>query len=299
MRDDQLNSFLVVAEEGSFSRAEQKLYITKQAMRKQIEALEKEIGVPLLVRSPQGVQLTEAGAVFYAGAKQLLEQMQRLRVQTREAAGRRHTLRISVPSHPQMMLEKPLALFSARWPEEQVEILPEGWVLERLRQGELDLAECARVLYEPDMKEAGLFYRPVVQLPHICLMLPSHPLAKRKSLTAADLEGYTVTVDSLHRRKELLEYLKGVSVNVQEAGPMTRGTLMEQIMNTSLSHGIYYITAYFAQELRGIAAVPLEMPPKEIGLICRDIPSPALQRFLECVEECRPELQRQVEHSFV
>ena len=73
MNDKQLETFLVLAECGSFSSAEEQLFCSKQALTKRIAALENELGFALFLRSHTGIQLTEAGKDFYQGAKKILE----------------------------------------------------------------------------------------------------------------------------------------------------------------------------------------------------------------------------------
>ena len=64
MNDKQLRSMIVIAQCGSFSRAEEQLFISKQALKKQMDALEAELRVTLFIRTPKGIQLTPAGQAF-------------------------------------------------------------------------------------------------------------------------------------------------------------------------------------------------------------------------------------------
>ena len=67
MNDEQIKIFLAVAKAGSFSKAEENMHISKQAMLKQINALESELGARLLARSRLGISLTPSGQVFQKG----------------------------------------------------------------------------------------------------------------------------------------------------------------------------------------------------------------------------------------
>ena len=58
----QLQYFTAIVREGSFSRAARRLHVGQPALSKQIRALERELGVDLLVRLPAGVRPTLAGA---------------------------------------------------------------------------------------------------------------------------------------------------------------------------------------------------------------------------------------------
>lgn len=53
--------FLATAREGSIARAAKREHIAPSALSRRIADLELAIGLPLLVRSPSGVELTEAG----------------------------------------------------------------------------------------------------------------------------------------------------------------------------------------------------------------------------------------------
>ena len=64
MDHKQLRFFRKICEEKSINRAAQKLFISQQALSKSIAKLEKEVGVPLLVRTPEGVRLTVAGQLL-------------------------------------------------------------------------------------------------------------------------------------------------------------------------------------------------------------------------------------------
>ena len=57
----QLRTFVAVAEEGNLTKAAERIYASQPAVSGHIKALEEELGLPLFVRTPRGMQLTEAG----------------------------------------------------------------------------------------------------------------------------------------------------------------------------------------------------------------------------------------------
>ena len=68
----QLETFLAVAREGSFSRAAKKLFRTQPAVSQAVRKLEQEIGEALFDRSSREGLLTDAGVVLQRYAEQLL-----------------------------------------------------------------------------------------------------------------------------------------------------------------------------------------------------------------------------------
>ena len=65
----QLDYFLAVADEGSFTRAAERLLVAQPSLSQQIKSLEQELGGPLLERLPKGVRLTAAGKAFITEAR--------------------------------------------------------------------------------------------------------------------------------------------------------------------------------------------------------------------------------------
>ena len=72
MYNSQLDTFIQVAESGSFSRAGQALFVTPTAVIKQMNLLESRLGVTLFNRSHQGLTLTAAGESLLADARYIV-----------------------------------------------------------------------------------------------------------------------------------------------------------------------------------------------------------------------------------
>ncbi|GHN17884.1 hypothetical protein ME796_06500 [Lactobacillus delbrueckii] len=72
MYNSELDTFLAVAEAGSFSKAAKKLYISTPAVVQQMNLLEKRLNVQLFVRNTHGVTLTPAGIKFIQWSRQII-----------------------------------------------------------------------------------------------------------------------------------------------------------------------------------------------------------------------------------
>jgi DNA-binding transcriptional LysR family regulator len=74
-RFDALKAFILVAEEGGFSRAAAELGVSKSAASRQISSLEQELGVALFSRTTRRVELTEAGQAYLVRVKPILAEL--------------------------------------------------------------------------------------------------------------------------------------------------------------------------------------------------------------------------------
>jgi LysR family transcriptional regulator, hypochlorite-specific transcription factor HypT len=83
-----LEDFLALAEHRNFSRAAEARHVTQPAFSRRIQALEQWVGTALVLRTPQGVQLSAAGAAFLPGAADLAREWHQLRRAALRAAGR-------------------------------------------------------------------------------------------------------------------------------------------------------------------------------------------------------------------
>src|SRR4051794_31710966 len=93
-----LRYFAVVAEELHMGNAAARLFISQPALSQQIRVLEDQVGVPLFVRHPRGMRLTEAGEVLLAEARELLGRSEQLERTVEELrTGRTTGLRIALP----------------------------------------------------------------------------------------------------------------------------------------------------------------------------------------------------------
>lgn len=92
----QLQYFVTVAEQSSFSRAAELLFVTQPLISQQISALEQQLGVELFIRKHHNLQLSAAGTAFYPDAKAILSQSNSLiqTVQNAEGTAKLEKLKI-------------------------------------------------------------------------------------------------------------------------------------------------------------------------------------------------------------
>jgi DNA-binding transcriptional LysR family regulator len=186
MEMTQLEFFLKVTEEGSFSRAADSVGRTQPAVSIAIRRLEEEIGVPLFDRSQKTPTLTEAGELLHDYAQRILA----LRDQARETLSELRLLergRVRVGANESTslyLLPQIILAYKASHPNVKVEIYRH--VSERLPREVLERnVDFAVLALKPADRDLESF--PVLKDELALILNPEHPLAGRESVTVEEL----------------------------------------------------------------------------------------------------------------
>lgn len=297
----QLRQFVVLAEEGSFSIAAQRLHMSQPPLSVAIRKLEEEIGLPLFIRGSRGVRLTAAGDATLSMARRCLDAASQIKSSAQHAeAGDTGQLRIGFSGSVTVrLLPRLVQAFGQRYPAVQLD-LSEGTNLElltRVASGELDVG----FVRLPTSRPSELRFKKVEE-DRLCLAMPKgHALSRKPVIMLAMLEGLPFIdyvpspVGGLHA---------AVNVVLQRAGVAPRITQMAVQVQTVLG--------LVASGL-GVALVPTANTPyqRSSGAVFRpifDLPddarigialayhsrseNPALGRFLD-LTEIHPSAQQQ------
>jgi len=182
----KLRNFVVVAEELNMSRAATRLFVTQQALSKQLRDLEGDLGVRLLERTTRSMTLTPAGTAFLASVRESLSALDAGVAAARSASqGLLGTVRLGFVIGGALELTAPiLAEFSARYPDIQLELRESGFADSSAGLGDRssDVAFVRLPVTAPELETVSLFVEPLV----VALPL-RHRLAGRPSLTVADV----------------------------------------------------------------------------------------------------------------
>ncbi len=129
--------FLAIVREGSLRAAARALGLGAPAVSHQLKALERRIGVDLLVRTTRSIELTEAGRTLLDGAgpafAAIQEAIEGTRAVGRSASG---TLRLTLPRSAYKMLIAPILHdFQARYPEVSLELSINEGLVDIVKEG--------------------------------------------------------------------------------------------------------------------------------------------------------------------
>ncbi|MQY19092.1 LysR substrate-binding domain-containing protein [Nocardia macrotermitis] len=190
---EQVRGFVIVAEEGNFRRAAERLQMTQPPLSRQIQKLERDIGVLLLDRTQRQVELTPAGAVFLAEARRLLALAEAAPSTARlVAAGRTGTVRIGFTATAGFgFLGRFLNQISRSLPEIELVLAEQVSAVQfdELSSGKLDLA-----FARPPFDRAEFDARQVHREPLVLAVPEGHRLDAPTPMPLHELEGERLLV---------------------------------------------------------------------------------------------------------
>ncbi len=229
----QIEYFIEIVKNGSFTKAAEKLFVTHQALSLQMQALEKELGMPLFDRSNRRkLVLEESGEILYRTWAPLLEAH---KAAIREAKdhyeGQKKILRVGIHNTPRIR-DVSVSVISELIKKNN--LVPEFIVgepealLQKLEAGELDL--CSVISYALYGKEY-LLQKDIGDKRAVPVIVVSkeNPLSKKKKITLRDIKdeqiitfdenyarGATARISQMMQRASIEDFKLKVLKNIQE-----------------------------------------------------------------------------------
>lgn len=281
----QLRYFVAVAEERHFGRAARRLRIAAPSLSQQIQALERDLHVTLLERSPRSVVLTPAGEVLLEHAHVLLARAERARNEVRCAVGGHRHLTLRVVSAVEHVLDGPLRHLSgtASGLEVTTATSTDSEAIRAVREEHIDAA-IVWVRSTQDQDLAGTILRQV----SVHLALPAgHRLAAAEAVRVADLATETIVMFPRDLFLGIWDHIIGHLLPAGLSRPdqvLTQPDLINApeaiLRSVAAGHGMAPVAPAMAEHVPvpGIVVRPLAPPLlAPVELIWRQPAHPALQ----------------------
>ena len=176
-----LRYFSAVVREGHFGRAARSLGIAQPPLSRQIQKLERELGVALLHRTQKKFEVTQAGILLYERARRLLDGADLAEADVRRlGTGQTGRLVIGfVHSNAFTILPGVVARFRAAYPDVEID-LREMWhsnLVAGLETGSIDVG-----LLRPPVSSSALQVVTLIREPFLALVPAAHRLAQRRTM---------------------------------------------------------------------------------------------------------------------
>lgn len=210
----QLTYFQMVARELHFKKAAQKLFIVQPALSRQVQSLEKELGVLLLERDQRNVSLTPAGIYLRDATAPILASLEDIAHKVRLVAdGLEGELKIGYTgSCVNTVLPRILPQLNEHYPRIQTYLseMTSALQLEALRNRQLDIGFLRNPPADPQLDSLLVWREPFY------LVLPaSHPLTARRFKGLAQVAGERFILPPRHDGELYHEHILGIC---EEAG---------------------------------------------------------------------------------
>lgn len=288
-----LKYFIAVAEELNIGRAALRLHISQPPLTRQIQQLEEELGIQLLIRTPRGVELTQAGEMFLEEARNIRSLVEQAIERTKRAGqGKLGRLDIGIFGTGILnAIPKLLQLFRDDYPDVRVVLhtMTKNEQIEALRQKRITVGFNRIISPLPDITCELIMREPLYLAVH-----SSHPLSKQNSVSVKELSKHPLVLFPTGPRPNFVDRV------LEICGKMGFTPEISQIVGDAVT-GVALVAGGF-----GISVVPESVitlkPPGivylpfddwltgKIDLSCiyrKDDESPILRAFLIAVHKFR------------
>ena len=186
-----LRCFTEVAECGSFSKAAEKLYVAQPAISKRIASMEKEIGLPLFIRSSRKISLTPAGEICLKESRRTLKLFDEIIPKIKKTV----TLPVTRIAYPTFfdyaMISHVVEKASQQFPQAEIDLVQRASISELhqgLSDGSIDIIIGPRSLVKdiPNIDIIHLSNEPV-----FAALPKDNPFSDRSSIHLSELSDFT------------------------------------------------------------------------------------------------------------
>src|SRR6266496_6805787 len=184
---DQLRTFIAAVDEGSFSAAGRRLHRAQSVVSQTLANLEAQLGVKLFDRSARYPRLTEEGRSLLAGARSVVDEVDEFKARARAMReGLEPELSVAIDvMYPMEALTRAAAHSRETYPHTPVRLYVEalGGVIKPVLDRICSIGVIGSLPLVPD----ELHSEPLLQVPFVTVVSPSHPLAKTRGAASTSV----------------------------------------------------------------------------------------------------------------
>lgn len=268
MNIKQLETFVTVANQLSFTKASEEMFITQSSVSKIIKSLEDELSVQLFHRTPQ-IQLTDAGKELYRHSLDVLSMLNNIPIEIGNLSKlKKGRVRIGIPPIiGSSFFPAVIGSFKSKYPDIDIRLTEVGSkvIIDELEKGNLDVGIVCSYPSERD----GYHIYPLVKSQLMVGVHVDNPLAKRDILSFGDLrnEGFVLFKEDFSLYDSIIEGCtqNGFSPNII-CNSSQKDFILEMVASRMGITCLPHITCAHVND-DSIRFVPLENPKIYLNLL--------------------------------
>lgn len=287
----QLKYLLSIAEEGTFTAAAEKLYISQSALSQQVKSMEEELGVPLFDRSRNRLRFTQAGELLRSRAQRIVKEVDKAKTAIDELEDLcRGSLTIGVVQTVNAyLIPQVVSAFTTQYPKVQLKIeeLPAPQIEQQIHNHELDLGISFIPTEHTDLEFDAIFEEELLLMTH-----SRHPLSARSHIELKELHEQNLILLSRDycTRRIWDDCAKKAEINPNIQIEMnTIGAILSTLQGNTTAVTILPALNMGLKAADGLSFIKLKNPtPKRtVGLLWRNggYRSMAAQKFADILQQ--------------
>lgn len=290
MNFEQLRIFISVVENGSFTKAAEKMYISHSTTSRNVSALEENLGTVLLIRDSRGLRLTDSGSLLFLEGKLLLEKTEELENKVRNVeSGETGKLSVASIFLYSNELNELYGRFCAKYPDIVLGIYHHelSEVFSLVGKGGADLG--VTFSYALPKEAESLEFRKVAQERFCVVCSETHPLAAKKFVKIAELRSENY-VSVGNQRSGFAKKLEEEVLTDRPLGEtLSVPTLESLFLQVRSGNGVSLVPYPMARELgKNCAVVDIEDVDTHFDVVVfwrKDNRNPSLKLFTKLLEK--------------
>lgn len=292
MNTQQLECFVRVADKLNFTKAAEELYISTPAVTHHIKNLEEELNTTLFIRTSKMVKLTEAGALFYGEARDILQKMALAEKKVKRLASQKlSVLRIGCSSQAELnAMEPALARLRKEYPAVYPQIVVQDYFLlaSIFANRQLDVLIGTR---EMMAKLRDHTFQRVRMVSSYAVVAQDSPLAGKEEIQFEEL--YDQPLITLHPRLIPFQYgnklQEFVTLHAQKHFHLLCEYDQSALLLAKCGYGVAILPEIcLPAAMEGIAAIPFreQQIGLEYGIAChKSVREPYVKQFVKWFAE--------------
>ena len=269
MTIQQLKLMKILVECGSISKAAQRCFLSQSSLTRQIQAMEKETGIPLFVRSHRGIQPTQAGCIFCEEITPVLEQYKKALRLASQAHFAAELSDIRIGSYYYLMS---FVAPACHYCHDQNTAIDFNFIscrlcdtLDYLKNERIDIGIYVDFL---EALPSFLYAVPVALCSNVCKIPQGHPLFGKEELSLSDLNHQTVLLP--HKQTENISRIQDYLVQNKLDIQTQYFESPDQAESISLAKKIValILPPYISSDYFRHAVIP-DLPNPVLNILCR------------------------------